>query len=1467
MEKAPTYSPGPAATRAGGTERVLAVLCLLWLSVTAGAAQDPAGPPLRSGCEVGYPPFCIVHADGRADGFSVELLRAALDKMMREVSFRTGTWPEVNGWLKSGEIDCLPLVGRTPEREPFFDFTVPYLTMHGAIVVRRDTAGIHTLADLRGRTVGVMQGDNAEEFLRRKDRGLEILTTPTFPDALRVLAAGGCDAVFIQRLVAMRLLAETDLSGRLRLIEQPVLEFAQDFCFAVQEGDRATLALLNEGLALCMSDGTYRRLHAKWFAHLELPPDRPIVIGGDHRYPPFEFLDERGRPAGFTVELTRAIAREMGIDVQIRLAPWEDTVASLRDGRIDAIQGMFYSSERNRLFDFSPHYLVLHCVSAVRRGTGPPPTAIEELTGRDLVVQTADAILDELAERGIKARIHTVATQADVIRAVAEGRHDCGLATRYGALYAIGKHGWTNIALGDRSFYSGQYGYAVPKGHDALLAQLTEGLRQLKDSGEYRRLHEKWMGVYEDHFVWSDLLRIVALVAGPLILIALLALLWTWILGRQVAAKTRELREQQAFFRNVLDNLPVGVAVNPLDEDAPLEYMNDLFPRFYRTTRAALSSVGTFWREVYQDPAFREQIRARVEADCASGNPERMYWPDVPIVRAGEATRYIAARNTPVPGSNRMISIVWDVTERKAQEAAIRASEQRYRLLADNTLDVIWMMSLELEFTYVNPAIERLTGYTPREWVGSRLSDHCDQAHCARLAEIIRQELARGPEKQGLVFETEILRKDGAAIAVEIHSRAVFDKTGAPLHLQGVARDIGDRKRHEAHVVHLNRVLRAIRDVNQLITHEDNREALLQRACETLISTRGYLSAWVALRGPDGRPAALAQSGIGDEFAALRHDLERDIWPACCRRAMQSPDGIAAMLDLAANCPACPLSRKHHDTAALAGALRHGDCEFGALVVALPAGLADDPDEQSLFRELVGDVAYALHALETAQRRREEETRFRSYVEHAPYGVFIADRAGRYVDVNPAASAITGYSREELLAMSIPDSLAPEDREMGARHFQTVLESGRSEGELYSVRKDGARRRWHVLAVTLSRERFLGFVQDVTERESLESQLRQAQKMESVGRLAGGVAHDFNNLLMGIMGYAEMCREAVGGDHPIREWLDEITHEVERSADLTRQLLAFARRQTIAPKVLDLNDAVANMLKMLRRLIGEDIDLAWEPGADLWPVKIDPGQVDQLLANLCVNARDAIGGAGKVTIETENTAIDEAYCAQQVEARPGQYVILAVSDNGCGMDRETLDHVFEPFFTTKGIGKGTGLGLATVYGIVKQNEGFINVYSEVGKGATFRIYLPRVMGEAAGKPRAAPAESSPGGTETILLVEDEPSLRVTISRSLQRLGYTVLAAESPEAARDIAAGAAGGIDLLLTDVVMPGMSGRELAERLTRDFPAMKVLYMSGYTANVIAHRGILEQGVHFLSKPVTRDELARKLREILDGG
>jgi CheY-like chemotaxis protein len=351
------------------------------------------------------------------------------------------------------------------------------------------------------------------------------------------------------------------------------------------------------------------------------------------------------------------------------------------------------------------------------------------------------------------------------------------------------------------------------------------------------------------------------------------------------------------------------------------------------------------------------------------------------------------------------------------------------------------------------------------------------------------------------------------------------------------------------------------------------------------------------------------------------------------------------------------------------------------------------------------------------------------------------------------------------------------------------------------------------------------------------------------------------NVILGYADLALMKLEPSGAPHA---HLREILKAGQRSADLTRQLLAFARKQTIAPKVLDLNDTVAGMLKMLMRLIGEQIDLLWKPAANLWPVSMDPAQIDQILANLVVNARDAISGPGRITIETGRAEFDEAYCGARLGFIPGCYVLLAVSDDGCGMDKETLASLFEPFFTTKEVGRGTGLGLSTVYGIVRQNCGFINVYSEPGKGTTVRIYLPRDESEQPVAVRTPDTAQAPCGTETVLLVEDESALLTLAATLLEELGYTVLAAATPNQGLRLAEEYAGEIHLLMTDVVMPEMNGRDLRKLLSESRPGIRCLFMSGYTANAIAHHGVLDEGVHFLQKPFSLQSVAVKLREAL---
>ncbi|MBM9521004.1 PAS domain S-box protein [Desulforhopalus vacuolatus] len=485
--------------------------------------------------------------------------------------------------------------------------------------------------------------------------------------------------------------------------------------------------------------------------------------------------------------------------------------------------------------------------------------------------------------------------------------------------------------------------------------------------------------------------------------------------------------------------------------------------------------------------------------------------------------------------------------------------------------------------------------------------------------------------------------------------------------------------------------------------------------------------------------------------------------------------------------------------------------------------------------------------------------------------VFVKDEKHRWIMLNDAFCRVFCKTCGELLGKSDYDFFPEKEARLFWEHDDIVFTSNKpdineehivigEETRIVSTNKSP-----FTNPITGARN-LVATLRDITDTKRLEEQFNQAQKMESVGRLAGGVAHDFNNMLGVILGHTDIILAQLKTSQPFIDNLKEIKKAAERSSQLTRQLLAFARKQTVAPKVLDINKIVGGMTKMMRRLIGEDIDLVWDPCRDIWPVKIDPGQIDQILVNLCVNARDAIDDNGKLTIETNNSVFDEDYCKYHTDSKPGEYVMLAVSDNGCGINREIIDNIFEPFFTTKKTGVGTGLGLATVFGIVKQNNGFINVYSEPDKGSTFKIYLPRYLGDESQTIRKEiPVEQTIRNGETILLVEDEPAILEMTTMMLEGLGYTVMAAATPGEALRFVEEYPKQIQLLMTDVIMPEMNGKELAKNILARYPDLKRLFMSGYTADVIAHHGVLDEGVHFIQKPFSIQDLATKLREVLE--
>jgi two-component system cell cycle sensor histidine kinase/response regulator CckA len=530
-------------------------------------------------------------------------------------------------------------------------------------------------------------------------------------------------------------------------------------------------------------------------------------------------------------------------------------------------------------------------------------------------------------------------------------------------------------------------------------------------------------------------------------------------------------------------------------------------------------------------------------------------------------------------------------------------------------------------------------------------------------------------------------------------------------------------------------------------------------------------------------------------------------------------------------------------------------------------------DEEGRPVRMFGTAQDVTELKEAEQKIRQAEEKYRSIFENAVEGIFQSTPDGRLISANPAMARILGFES--------PEELMAERTDIGAQHYvdpncreellRTLAEQGVVVGFECEVYRKDRSVIWAIESIrAISDESgallyYEGSLEEITERKTLEEQLRQSQKLEAIGQLAGGIAHDFNNLLTAITGYTELALRRLSAEDPIYHNLSEIRKAADRAASLTSQLLAFSRKQILQPKVINLNAIVSDVDRMLRRLIGEDINLLTKTEPELGSVKADPGQISQVIMNLAVNARDAMPGGGSLTIETSNVYLDVEYASRHVAVRPGHYVMLAVSDTGTGMDEKTRVRIFEPFFTTKEISKGTGLGLSTVYGIVKQSGGNVWVYSEVGHGTTFKIYLPRVDEGARENQSDALESEATHGDETVLIAEDDDSVRQLAREVLEMGGYTALEASNGGAASVVCEQHEGKIHLLLTDVVMPEMSGRHLSERLKELRPEMRVLFMSGYTSNAIVHHGMLDENTNFMQKPFSPDDLLKKIRQVLD--
>ena len=924
---------------------------------------------------------------------------------------------------------------------------------------------------------------------------------------------------------------------------------------------------------------------------------------------------------------------------------------------------------------------------------------------------------------------------------------------------------------------------------------------------------------------------ILVLLAGTTILLGL-------ILRRSFHSSSRPDREEE--LRTTLYS--IGDAVISTDSLGVVRQMNPTAEKL--TKWKETEARGRNLSEVFQ--IVNEETRAPME------NPVRRVLTEGVVVGLANHTLLIARDGTerpiadsgaPIRGSDHslkgVVLVFRDQTTERAAARALAESEERYRSLVQDLETGILMADLSEGITFANPAAEKTFGVQKDGLVGRNLKEFMSNEEYAA----VRAQTSRRREGKRDSYEISICRADGEQRRLQVTAVPQMDESGSLVGTFGTMLDITEstllKQRLEEERTLLVTLMENIPDYiyfkdlqSRFVLNNKAHAELLGRSSPQELLGRtdfDFFSREHALKAyADEQHIIRTGKPVIDTVEKVTLPGQPDTWMSTTKMPLR--DGVGNVIGT--------------------------------------FGVSRDITERRCVEE----------ALE------QSEEHFRNMFTNAPFGVFHSTIDGKLLRANPAVARIFGYaSPEELIETVNRTSLADviyENRETRARVIQEVAAArgGWVQFTDRYRRKDGqaGNAKLSIRTYGSSNNRgteLEGFVEDVTERfraeqeqKKLQEQLQQSQKMEAVGRLAGGIAHDFNNLLTVINGFSEMAlgRTAIGAD--LQNDLHEIKRATRRAATLTSQLLAFSRKQILQPRVLNLGELVAGMEEMLKRLLGEDVDVHVHRPEDLWSILADQGRIEQVVMNLCVNARDAMPEGGVLSIETSNVILNEDYSSEHIAVRKGDYVLLAVSDTGSGMAPEVQSRLFEPFFTTKEIGKGTGLGLSTVYGIVKQSEGYVFCYSEVGKGTTFKIYLPRASGEPLSLRSARETAPKPvRGTELIMLVEDDEAVRRLTAAILESGGYSVIPAGNGEEALEKLGASRQPVDLLVTDVVMPGMDGSEVARRVSKQCPSVGVLFISGYTEDAIVHNGVLDPGVEFIQKPLDGTALLGKVRAVLD--
>ncbi|NLX19995.1 MAG: PAS domain S-box protein [Desulfobulbus sp.] len=1161
------------------------------------------------------------------------------------------------------------------------------------------------------------------------------------------------------------------------------------------------------------------------------PVKRGLKVVMDNNYPPYCFVNSGGQVTGILVDQWRLWQKKTGISVEIVAKEWNDVLRDMKAGKYDVIDTVFETEERKTWLDFGQPYARIE-VSAyfAREITGI--TTVDSLKGFVVALKEGDAAYNLLRDHGVDNLVLFKGYES-IVQAAGDHKINVFVIDNPPALYYLYKYGLQSDFKMSPPLTVGRFQRAVRKGNTALLNTVEEGFAGISPE-ELASIDRKWSGsalLDEPSFLYF------LVGSGSLGLMLVLLFFRNRSLLLTVRKRTTELEKSRGAlekselrYRELVEQ--AGSIILRMDREGRICFFNEYAQNFfgYRQEEVIGRSVigtivpetdkeGTNMRRMIEDLLHHPRQYAVHENENMCSDDRRVWivWANTPLFDAqGRYTEVLSVGN--------------DVTDRKMAEQALHREQDRLEFVLNGLRLGIWEWNVQTNQTVFSALWAELIGYSLEElipfdytsWERLLHPDDADRVQATLFAYVE----GRAPAYD---CEYRMRHKDGHWVWILDRGRVFTrDTSGKPEWIFGVHADITSIKQAE----------------------------------ETMLADSGLLAQFIR------------NSPI---YAYINEVTPTE------SRCLKASDNFQDLLGIpVAEIPGKTMTelfdrqladriiKTNWEVVSLCRTVRSTDVwgERTYSTIKFPIHQGE--------RRLLGGFTIDITDIMLAEAAlRESEATFRNIVQETPMGIHLYELKENdnlvFVGANPAADRIIGVDNTQYVGMTIEEVFPDLHDTDVPGHFRRVARHGETWQSEYVLNEDGRiTRAFEIYAFQIARGRVVVLFNEISsrkqaeeEQEKLQAQLAQAQKMESVGRLAGGVAHDFNNMLGVILGHCELAMRDLTKNHEVSSSLQHIRTAAERSADLTRQLLAFARRQPIAPKVLDINTTVAGMLQMLERLIGEDVHLVWRPGKRCTQVRIDPSQLDQILANLCVNARDAIHGTGTITIETAMVTTDEQHGCGHLKAVPGSYIMLSVSDDGCGMDAAALPHLFEPFYTTKEMGKGTGLGLAMVYGIVQQNRGTITVDSAPGEGTTVRICLPchDICGD---QHVEEPAGQVLSGSETVLIVEDEPLIRKVVTDMLESLGYTVLPTSGPmEAIRSVQE-YPEKVDVLLTDVIMPEMNGRQLAGRLQHLVPGLRCLFMSGYTADVIARHGVLDEGVHFIQKPFTMQVLAGKIREVL---